>query len=117
MKLCSIFFLFIFLLSCNRMSDKRKIELWRMMKSNNVDSIIQATIEIQKAKDTGMIDAILYGADDPRITHNARHKGMSVYQIKMSALKRVTGLLPPKKITYKVDTTVINFYLRVKANI
>ena len=83
------------------------------MKSNNVDSIIQATIEIQKAKDTSMIDAILYGADDPRITHHAMHKGMSVYQIKMNSLKRVIGLIPPKKITYKVDTSIINFYLQV----
>lgn len=81
-----------------------------MVESDNVDKIVEATIEIQKARDTSMIDAILYKPEDPRITHRAFQKGMSVYQIKMTALKQITGIIPPKKITYKVDTSIINFY-------
>jgi hypothetical protein len=42
-----------------------------MIKSNNVDRIVSATIEIQKAKDTSMLYAILYKPDDPRITQLA----------------------------------------------
>jgi len=77
-----------------------------MIKSNNVDRIVSATIEIQKAKDTSMLYAILYKPDDPRITQLAFQKGMSVYQIKMTALRQLTGIIPSKKITYKVDTSI-----------
>lgn len=112
MKLPYIFFLLV-IFSCNQhLGNKRKKELWSMIQSNNVDRIIEATIEIQKAKDTSMIDAILYKPEDHRITHRAFQKGMSVYQIKMTALKQITGIIPPKKITYKVDTSIINFYVR-----
>ena len=97
------------LLSChqNRMSRE---ELWSMVKSKNVDSIVIATIEIQKLKDTTMISALLYKAEDPRITHRRLQKGMSVYQIKMNALRQITGLEPPNRITYEVDTSIISFY-------
>ena len=81
-----------------------------MIKSNNVDSIIQATIEIQDARDTSMIEAILYNADDPRITHRASQKGMSIYQIKMNTLRLITKAAPPTEVTHEVDTLVINFY-------
>ena len=81
-----------------------------MMKSNNVDCIVTATVEIQKGKNTSMLNAIFYNPDDPRITQLAFQKGMSVYQIKMTALKHLTGITPPHKITYRVDTAIINFY-------
>lgn len=115
------FFGFIFCLliySCNNnLSDKRRLELWLMIRSNNVDSIVIATIEIQKANDSSMLDAILYKPNDPRITQLPFQKGMSVYQIKMTALKQITGIIPPTKITYNVDTSIINFYReKIKKN-
>lgn len=104
-----IFCLLIY--SCNNsLSDKRRLELWSMIRSNNADSIVIATIEIQKANDSSMLDAILYKPNDPRITQLPFQKGMSVYQIKMTALKQITGITPSTKITYKVDTSIINFY-------
>jgi hypothetical protein len=104
---------FAILLSCNqRLDQDRKNVLWSMIKSDDVDKIFTATLEILKAKDTSMIDALLYKAEDPRITQRALQKGMSVYQIKMTALNQITGLTPPKRITYKVDTSIINFYKR-----
>ncbi|HET7115649.1 MAG TPA: hypothetical protein VFI29_04130 [Hanamia sp.] len=81
-----------------------------MIRSNKVDSIVVATIEIQKVNDSSMLNAILYKPNDPRITQLPFQKGMSVYQIKMTALKQITGITPPIKITYKVDTSIINFY-------
>ena len=111
MKYFCICFLFLLVLSCNKISEKRRAELWSMVRSNNVDSIIVATMEIQKGKDSSMINAILYKADDPRITHRPFQKGMSVYQVKMTALKQIINLDPPKKITYQVDTSIINFYI------
>ncbi len=104
------FLLLIFLFSqgCSHKYDKAQI--WSMMKSNNVDSIIEAASAIQEAKDTSMLDALIYNSDDDRITHILKYKGMSVYQVKMLSLKSITGIMPPKEITYEVDTTIINFY-------
>lgn len=81
------------------------------MQSDNVDSIIEATLEIQEANDTSMLDAVLYKPDDPRVSHNVFHKGMSVYQVKMLTLKKIIGVNPPGEITYRVDTSIINFYI------
>lgn len=79
--------------------------------NSGYDRIIEAILEIQEANDTSMLDAMLYKADDPRITHNVFHKGKSVYEVKMLALKRITGVNPPSEITYREDTAIINFYI------
>jgi hypothetical protein len=34
----------------------------------------------------------------------------------MYAIKAVTGIDPPRKITYKVDSLIINFYLDLLKN-
>lgn len=110
MRLLLILICVIFV-SCKQKDNKeRNLQFWSMIKSGNVDSIIEATIGIQQSKDTSMIGALLYGADDPRITHKLRYKGMSVYQIKMGALRNLTGLNPPTEISYKVDTAIISYY-------
>lgn len=103
------------LLSCNNRTDinaDRKSQLWSMIKSNNADSIIKATIEIKKAKDTSMINALLYNSYDPRIIHRLGLNGKSVYQIKMEALEFVTKITPPKELTYRPDSVIVNFYIQ-----
>lgn len=101
--------------SCSALkNDKEKI--WIMMKSDNIDSIIDATIAIEKVKDTSMFEAILYNPYDPRITHRLNYKGMSVYQIKMEALQYLTGEKAPKEITYMPDSSIVFFYRQVVKN-
>lgn len=102
----------LFLLSCNgKISDSRKAELWIMIKSDNPDSIINATLEINKSRDTSMVGALLYNPYDPRITHRLGLKGKSVYQIKMEVLGALTGYAPPKIVTNEPDSVIVNFYL------
>ena len=84
-----------------------------MVKSENKSRIIMATEEIRKARDTSMIGALLYAADDPRISHLLSYKGKSVYQIKMEALRDITGIDPPAEITNDIDTAIIQFYLKM----
>jgi len=50
--------------------------------------------------------------DDPRISRDINFKGISVYQSKITALSKLSGVVPPVKVTYKPDTVVINFYSR-----
>lgn len=111
MKLYRILFCLIILSCSQNLSKERKEKLWEMMKSDNVNTIFNAVIEIQKAKDTSMIEAVLYKPNDPRITNTLFRKGMSVYQVKMVALEKITNIAPPKQITYEVDTAIINFYI------
>lgn len=99
-------------MSCHKISNKRKIELWSMIKSNNKDSIINATVEIQKVGDTSMVGALLYKPYDPRVLTRINYKGMSVYQIKMLALGFITGKKPPQPVTYIPDSSIVNFYIK-----
>lgn len=97
------------LFACKDRTERNK-ELWAMMRSENIGKIVSATEEIRKAHDTSMIEALLYRAEDPRVMTSLSYKGRSVYQIKMEALKEITGLIPPAEITYEVDTSIIQFY-------
>lgn len=38
---------------------------------------------------------------------------MSVYQVKMNAMKKITGIAPPNKTTSEPDSIDIKFYLNV----
>jgi hypothetical protein len=107
-----IFFYLLFACSTGNQTQRKK-ELWAMIQSQNIDSIIFATEEIRKTHDTSMVNALLYRVDDPRITHQLYYKGKSVYQIKMEALKEITGVSPPGEITYKVDTSIVLFYRKI----
>jgi hypothetical protein len=113
MKYFFIIFSFAFFACSTRNQTERKRELWMMVQSQNVDSIILATEEIRRAHDTSMVTALLYRANDPRITHQLSHKGKSVYQIKMEALEEITGVSPPVEITYIVDTSIVQFYRKI----
>jgi len=106
--------------SCNQsvkfFNSGEKERLWSMVRSPQIDSIIDATIEIQLAKDTSMIKALLYNSNDARVTHRLKYNGMSVYQIKMLSLESITNKKPPKQITYTPDSIIINFYTQTGAS-
>lgn len=69
-----------------------------------------------KAGETGKVKFapyLLKDCDDPRISNSLDFKGMSVYQSKMNALRKIFKTEPPVAITYRTDSTVINFYLEL----
>ena len=105
-KIRKFFILFILLLnSCN---SKEKISL--LLKSDDKTQIMLGCSYINSQKDTEYVSLLLKDLDDSRISHDVRFNGMSVYQCKINALKRISNIDPPKKVTYKVDTVNINFY-------
>jgi hypothetical protein len=99
------------ILSCSKQKDKSTLK--KMLKSGDINHIIEATNYISYNKETSMVGDMLEHTFDPRITHIITHKGMSVYQIKMAAMKEMTGKLPPNKTTYKPDSVNIRFYINV----
>ena len=71
---------------------------------------MQGCSYIKSKKDTIYIGLLFENIDDERISHNIKYNGMSVYQCKIGALRRISGINPPNKVTHKVDITNINFY-------
>lgn len=78
-------FIILCISSCSNELDKTTLK--KMLRSGNEKEIIDARKYISNNKDTGMVGAMLEDAFDPRITHILLHKGMSMYQIKMGAMK------------------------------
>jgi hypothetical protein len=99
--------LFVFLFSCVN-SDQEKIN--KLLKKNDKTSIIEASFLIGELKDTTYIPFLLKDCYDYRITHHMKFYGVSVYQSKMVAMKKISGVAPPLEITYLPDSTVINYY-------
>lgn len=56
-----------------------------------------------------MVKYLLTNAMDPRIIHDLRHKGMSIYQIKMGAMEQLIGIKSVKEITYQPNSAVLSF--------
>jgi hypothetical protein len=98
----------LFILSCS--PDIDDAVLIKMLKGDNKEQFIEAIMYIEDNHKIDMVQYLLYDAMDPRVTHDIRFKGMSIYQIKMHALKRFTGTNPPKRITSEPDSSILNFY-------
>jgi hypothetical protein len=83
-----------------------------LIRSNDPNKMVEGFYLIGEKRMTEYVPAILQEIYDPRISHHVKFKGMSVYQSKMIALSKISALEPPKKITYKPDTVIVDFYLK-----
>jgi hypothetical protein len=101
-------------LECGRFNSKAdKVSIDRidsLIFSNDPNQMVEGFYLIGENKIIKYIPELLDSIDDPRISHHISFKGISVYQSKAVALKKISGIEPPKKITYKPDTTIITFY-------
>jgi hypothetical protein len=77
--------------------------------SSDPGVVCQACFELGKAKDTSAVRNLLTQISNPRITHKVNFKGMSAYQCKIGALRKISGI--ETKSNYNVDTAIINIYL------
>lgn len=113
----NFFLMLLVLYGCNNVNHKKDID--ELLRSKNIADIIEANYLIGESKDTSFVKLLFDNIEDPRITHDVRFKGISVYQSKIIALKKIFNVLPPKKISYSPDTLIINFYknLALKNNI
>lgn len=107
-RLLTLVFILIF---CSCATDEKT--LIKMLDSQDKLQIIEATNYIADYHKTHMVKYLLTNAMDPRIIHDLRHKGMSIYQIKMGAMEQLTGIKSVKEITYQPDSAVFKFYLDI----
>lgn len=96
---------FISVASCN--SDKKILKL---LNSDDKEDIILGAYKAGESGDKQFILLLLKNADDVRRSTNLQFKGISVYQSKMGALKKIFKQESPVKITHRPDSTVIKFY-------
>jgi len=98
-----------FNLSCS--FNKNKEDVTMLLKSNNLSDKMNAYYIIGENRDANYIDSLLTNLDDPRISNNLRYKGMSIYQCKIEALKKISKKNPPNEINNRPDSTNIKYYL------
>ena len=89
MRLLQILLICLILLSC-RQEPKR--EMIKGIRSCNADSICAASYYFGEQGDRTVVKQLLTGIEDVRVSHDIRHKGMSVYYCKMGALRKISGL-------------------------
>jgi hypothetical protein len=84
-----------------------------LLKSKDKDDVIFGAYKAGECGNKIFIPLLLKDAGDERRSTNLRFLGITVYQSKMSALQKILGVDPPSKITYKVDSSIIKFYLEL----
>jgi hypothetical protein len=108
-KLILIAFTFI-IASCDNKNGYNRNEIEKLIKSDDPSDLVNGYFQIGEHQDTTFLLQLTKDMYDPRVTHEVKFKGMSVYQSKMIALKKISDLKPPAEISYKPDSAIVNFY-------
>lgn len=106
-----ILVLFFIMLTASCQQDVKQ-EIDRLLKSDKPENLVKAFYLIGENRDTTFVKEIIKNPYDQRIAHSLRFKGISVYQSKMIALKKISNENPPRQITYRPDSTIVDFYCR-----
>lgn len=78
-----------FALSC---ADRSATNIDLLIRSSEPDDLIMGFYLIGESNDTKYVNELFHNVNDPRISHDLRFYGMSVYQSKMAALRNMSGL-------------------------
>jgi len=103
----SLFILFLFI-GCNNICET---DIDKLITSKSAKNVVKGYYIIGECNLESYVKQIFENIDDSRISHEYKFYGISVYQSKVIALKKISGLNPPNKITNEVDKTVVEFYL------
>ncbi|AFD07511.1 hypothetical protein Solca_2472 [Solitalea canadensis DSM 3403] len=98
---------------CNCSHKNDRVKIVELLNSTYVGDNIKAYYLIGESRDTSFIRELVKDPYDSRVTNNLEFKGISVYQAKMIALRKLTGVPPPKIITYEPDSLIGEFYINL----
>lgn len=101
-----LFLLFVFFIGCNCASNK----IDKLIYSDRLSDNMKAYYLIGEKKDSSFVPILIQDLDDSRISHNYRFLGMSGYQSKIGALRKISGLNPPNEVSYRPDSVNIKYY-------
>jgi len=105
-----LFFWILSLFSCEQKHNNENVI--KFLNSNNQTEIIKGCSLLKGEKDTIFVKYLFKNIEDGRISHDADFYGITVCEARMKALKRISGLNPPDKITYKFDSLNTYFFKR-----
>jgi len=108
MKIKILYVFVILLMSCNNKKSEQDVD--SLINSKDVNQVVEGIFIIGEEKNVHYVDFLLKNLDDVRVSNHYKFKGISVYQSKMIALKKISNQAPPEKITYKKNQTIIDFY-------
>jgi hypothetical protein len=106
------YLILILFFSCKNEGKTDIAKIRKLIRSNNVNEIVEGYFIIGEEKQTIFIKDMFLNINDARISHHYKFKGISIYQSKLIALKKISGLDSPFKITRKPDCRVIKFYYK-----
>ncbi len=109
--LALIIFSFLNFYSC-----KNEEKITTLLKSENKEDIILGAFLAGETENKMYIPYLLKDCGNPSLSINIKFKGISVYQSKMNALKKITKINPPNPITRDVDSVNIKFYFKMFEN-
>jgi hypothetical protein len=104
----NLILIFILFFGCNRSTNR----INNLLESELLSDNMKAYYLIGEKRDTSFVPIIIEHLDDPEISHHYRFLGMSAYQTKIGALRKISGQDSPNKISYKPDSVNIRFYLK-----
>ncbi|WP_276132888.1 hypothetical protein [Polluticoccus soli] len=87
----------------------KRIDKHAYVYSKNVDRIVIGCYELDE-NDTGYVSFLLQKPFDQRESLSRKYHGYNVYQAKMDALQRISGIAAPGKISNDFDTSIVRFY-------
>jgi hypothetical protein len=105
-KTITILYSSLFIICMSRNTDEKTIVL---LNSTDKEEVISGAYKACETGNGKFVPYLLKDAYDERRSTNIRFKGITVYQAKMVALKKIFKQEPPEKITYKLDSIAINF--------
>jgi len=107
-KIGMFFGTILMLFSCEKRYNKEDIII--LLNSNDKTEILKGCSLLKDEKDTVFVKYLFKNIEDGRISHNAEFYGITVHQATIGALKRISGINPPNKSTYKFDSLNTAFY-------
>jgi hypothetical protein len=102
----SIFLLFI---CCNSNYPTRK-EIVGLINSKSKNEVMLGIYYAGESRDTFYVTVLVNHIHNSSIIHHQKFYGMSIHQGVITALTKITGLQPPNKVSYEIDSTNIVFY-------
>lgn len=98
----------LMLFSCEKKYNKE--DIIRLLNSNDKTEIMKGCSLLKDEKDTVFVKYLFKNIEDGRISHNTEFYGITVHQATIGALRRISGINPPNKSTYKLDSLNTAFY-------
>jgi len=107
-KILSGFFLILVIIFMDCNTDEH---IEKLLNSDNINEIIEGAKKAGDSGDQKYVPSLLWCSADLRTSTSMHFYGVSVYQAKMEALRKIFKKDPPTQIIFNhVDSTIIKFY-------